>query len=109
MKLHRQITNELIGQEEIEKPPKPPKERKTASEMTFQRYLSPINKGSIVEVLDLPATVPRGGGGWYLGQFLLDMCRWPLRTPTPLQYIPWPIIGPILVTFGLNVIFAIPS
>ena len=25
-----------------------------------------------------------GGGGGYLGQFLLGMCRWPLRTPTPL-------------------------
>ena len=24
------------------------------------------------------------GGGGYLGQFLLGMCRWPLRTPTPL-------------------------
>ena len=24
------------------------------------------------------------GGGWYLGQFLLGMCRWPLRTSTPL-------------------------
>ena len=50
---------------------------------------------------------PPGGG--YLGQFLLGMCRWPLRTPTPLQYFPWPIIDPILVTFGLNVLFAIPS
>ena len=25
-----------------------------------------------------------GGGGGYLGQFMLGMCRWPLRTPTPL-------------------------
>ena len=25
----------------------------------------------------------RGGGG-YLGQFLLGMCCWPLRTPTTL-------------------------
>ena len=25
-----------------------------------------------------------GGGGGYLGQFLLGMCRWPLRAPTPL-------------------------
>ena len=24
------------------------------------------------------------GPGGYLGQFLLGMCRWPLRTPTPL-------------------------
>ena len=29
---------------------------------TFQRYLSSINKGSIVEFLDLPAAVPGGGG-----------------------------------------------
>ena len=62
MKLHRQIINELIGQQEIEifihQRAKPRKERKTASEMkTFQRYLSSINKGSIVEVLDLPAAV----------------------------------------------------
>ena len=28
------------------------------------------------------------------------LCRWPLRTPTPLQSILWPIIDPILVTFG---------
>ena len=27
---------------------------------------------------------PGGGGGSYLGQFLLGMCRWPLRAPTPL-------------------------
>ena len=38
--------------------------------------------------------------GGYLGQVLLDMCRWPLRTPTPLQSILWPTIDPILVTFG---------
>ena len=25
-----------------------------------------------------------GGGGGYLGQLLLGMCLWPLRTPTPL-------------------------
>ena len=24
------------------------------------------------------------GEGGYLGQFLLGMCRWPLRAPTPL-------------------------
>ena len=28
------------------------------------------------------------------------MCRWPLRAPTPLWSILWPIIDPILVTFG---------
>ena len=60
MKLHRQITKELIGQEEIEifihYRTKPQKERKTASKMkTFQQYVSSINKGSIVEVLDLTA------------------------------------------------------
>ena len=29
---------------------------------------------------------PRGGGwgGGDLGKFLLGMCRWPLRAPTPL-------------------------
>ena len=53
MKLQRQIKNELNGQEEQNRPRK---ERKTAREMkAFQRYLSSINKGSIVEVLDLPA------------------------------------------------------
>ena len=26
----------------------------------------------------------RGGGGGYLGYFLLGMCGWPLRAPTPL-------------------------
>ena len=41
-----------------------------------------------------------GGGGGYLGKFLLCMCRWPLRSPTPLYSILWPIIDPILVTFG---------
>ena len=39
-------------------------------------------------------------GGSYLGQFLLSMRRWPLRTPTPLQCIWWPVIDPILVIFG---------
>ena len=28
------------------------------------------------------------------------MCRWPLRAPTPLLSILWPIIEPIKVTFG---------
>ena len=28
------------------------------------------------------------------------MCRWPLGAPTQLQSILWPIIDPILVTFG---------
>ena len=42
-----------------------------------------------------------GGGGGYLGQCLLGMCHWPLRTPTPLQPILFPITDSILVTFGL--------
>ena len=37
-----------------------------------------------------------GGVLWLI---LLGMCRWPLRAPTPLQSILWPIIDPILVTF----------
>ena len=28
--------------------------------------------------------IPPGGGGGYLDQSLLGMCRWSLRTPTPL-------------------------
>ena len=28
------------------------------------------------------------------------MCCWPLRAPTPLQAVLWPIIDPILFTFG---------
>ena len=57
MKLHRQITNESVGQEEIEIFIQQNNERKgklPLSEMkTFHRYLSSINKGSIAEVLDL--------------------------------------------------------
>ena len=37
------------------------------------------------------------------------MCRWPLRAPTPLQSILWPIIDPILVTFGQIFNFRDPS
>ena len=40
-----------------------------------------------------------GGGGGYLGQFLLGICRWPPRAHTPLKSISWPILNPILVTF----------
>ena len=37
----------------------------------------------------------RGGeGGGYLRQFLLGMCHWPLRAPTPILSILWPIIDP---------------
>ena len=59
MNSHRQITNELIDQEEIHTiKSKTSKERKTVSEMKIiQRYLSSINKGTIVDVLDLPAAV----------------------------------------------------
>ena len=48
----------------------------------------------------------------YLGQFLLGMCRWPLRAPTPLWSILWPIIlivDPFLVTFGQIFIFRDPT
>ena len=37
--------------------------------------------------------------GGYLGQCLLGMCRWPVRAPTPLSSMMWPIRGAILVTF----------
>ena len=52
---------------------------------------------------------PGGGGRWYLGQFQLSMCRWPLRAPTPLQSILWPIIDPTLVTFGQMCNFCNPN
>ena len=42
---------------------------------------------------------PGGGGGGYLGQFLLGMCRWPLETPTPLKSILWPSYRPHLSHF----------
>ena len=41
-----------------------------------------------------------GGGGWgkaIWGQTLLDMRCWPLRIPTPLLSIVWPVIHPILL------------
>ena len=34
---------------------------------------------------------------------------WPLRAPTPLQSILWPIIDPILVTFGQICNFCVPN
>ena len=37
------------------------------------------------------------------------MCRWPLRAPTPLQSILWPIIDPILITFGQICNFWVPN
>ena len=37
------------------------------------------------------------------------MCRWPLRTSTPLQSILWPFYRPHLNHFGEKVIFAIPT
>ena len=40
-------------------------------------------EGFMIQCSDCNEWFPRGGGG-YLGQFLLGMCRWPLRTPTPL-------------------------
>ena len=41
-----------------------------------------INDGCRSELL-LDA-LPQGGGGGFLGQVLLGMCFWPLRTPTLL-------------------------
>ena len=41
---------------------------------TFTKLVKPVTPGVVVVV----------GGGGYLGKFLLDMCRWPLRAPTPL-------------------------
>ena len=38
------------------------------------------------------------GGGGYLGQVLLGMCRWLLRTPYPIANPQ--AVDPILVTFG---------
>ena len=37
------------------------------------------------------------------------MCRWLLRAPTPLKSILWPIIDPILVTFGKICNFRYPN
>ena len=42
------------------------------------------------------------GQGRYLGQFLPETCRWPLRTPTPLWYILKPITDPIFLLQGTN-------
>ena len=35
-----------------------------------------------------------------MGQFLLSMCRWLFRAPTPLESILWPVTDSILVPFG---------
>ena len=40
-----------------------------------------------------------GGRGGVLESNLLGMCLWPLRTPTLLQSILWPIIDLTVVTF----------
>ena len=40
---------------------------------TFTKLVKPVSPGVVVVVV-----------GGYLGKFLLDMCRWPLRAPTPL-------------------------
>ena len=39
------------------------------------------------------------GGPAVLG-LIFAVCRWPLSAPNPLWCILWPIIDPILVTFG---------
>ena len=48
-------------------------------------YILTINYGHVctaVKGMVLQPFCPGGGG--YLGQVLLGMCHWPLRTPTPL-------------------------
>ena len=47
--------------------------------------------------------------GEYLGQFLLGKCRWPHRTPVPLQSILWQIIDSIQSLLGKDVTCAIPT
>ena len=37
---------------------------------------------------------------WWVLSSGVGIGRWPIRTPTALQSILWPIIDPILVTFG---------
>ena len=41
--------------------------------------------------------LPQGGGGDTWVSFLLGMCRWPLRTPVPLESILWLIIDSISI------------
>ena len=51
----------------------------------FRVVHAAVSDLDVVSVEDFSELViPGGGGGGYLGQFLLGMCRWPLRTPTPL-------------------------
>ena len=45
-----------------------------------------------------------GGGGGYLGQVLLGMCRWPLRTPHPIIVYSVANYRPHLSHFWANVI-----
>ena len=63
-----------------------------------QHFLSGDTKENIT-----PLT-PEGVGGGLLGQFLLGVCHWPLRTPTPLYCILWLVIDPHLSDFWANVI-----
>ena len=59
--------------------------------------------------MKLTAQKPEGGGGCYLGKFVPGTCRWPLKAPTPLKSNLWPIIDPILVTFGQMCSFRDPN
>ena len=61
-----------------------------------------------IPVADLEEMPPWGRMG-YLGTFLLSMCCWPLRALTPWKSILWPIIDPILVTFGQICNFCDPN
>ena len=47
------------------------------------------------------------GSGEFTGGVVT--CCWPLKAPTPLQSILWPIIDPILVTFGQICNFCDPN
>ena len=67
-----------------------------------------IAPSSVVQRLDKTINwinyyyLAQGGGGWYLGQVLLDMHHWQLRTPIIVNFwsILWPNIVAILITFG---------
>ena len=59
---------------------------------------------SVVRLKPSPVRGGGGGGGGYLGQVLLSVCCWPLRTPTPLWSILWPTTDPVSSHFWANVI-----
>lgn len=85
----------------------------TASCKLFRKYIFPVNFVSSQKAWLLLCELCHCrklfkdrvflGVGEYLDQSLPGMCRYPLRAPTPLESILWPIIGPILTTFGETV------